>query len=152
MPLIDALTIWEPHASLVAIGAKQYETRGWIPKRAGRWIAIHAAKKFTAEIDQVCRQEPIRTLLRRAGIERPSQLNCGKVVAVAWLEWVHRTEAIRDKIPAHELAIGDYAHGRYAWEFQKLKRIKDPIPAIGCQGIWKWDAPEDLLKRMGIAP
>ena len=41
---MKAITIWQPWASLIAIGAKQYETRSWETKYRGP-IAIHAAKK-----------------------------------------------------------------------------------------------------------
>jgi hypothetical protein len=35
----------QPWATLVALGATQYETRGWRPRYRGP-IAIHAAKGF----------------------------------------------------------------------------------------------------------
>ncbi len=39
---MKAITVWQPWASLLAIGAKQYETRSWATKYRGP-IAIHAA-------------------------------------------------------------------------------------------------------------
>ncbi len=43
-----AISLWQPWASLIACGAKPYETRDWAPPRAliGQTIAIHAAKKI----------------------------------------------------------------------------------------------------------
>lgn len=41
---MKAITIWQPWASLIAIGAKQYETRSWKTDYRGP-IAIHAAVK-----------------------------------------------------------------------------------------------------------
>ncbi len=41
---MKAITIWQPWATLLAIGAKKYETRGWTTKYRGP-IAIHAAAK-----------------------------------------------------------------------------------------------------------
>ena len=41
---MKAITIWQPWASLIAIGVKQYETRSWKTDYRGP-IAIHAAKK-----------------------------------------------------------------------------------------------------------
>ena len=41
---MKALTIWQPWASLIARGVKQYETRSWATKYRGP-IAIHAAMK-----------------------------------------------------------------------------------------------------------
>jgi hypothetical protein len=44
---MKAISLWQPWASLIACGAKPYETRHWAPPRAliGQTIAIHAAKR-----------------------------------------------------------------------------------------------------------
>ncbi len=41
---MKAITVWQPWATLLACGAKKYETRSWPTKYRGP-IAIHAAKK-----------------------------------------------------------------------------------------------------------
>lgn len=41
---MKAITIWQPWAQLIAIGAKKYETRSWATNYRGP-IAIHAAKR-----------------------------------------------------------------------------------------------------------
>jgi hypothetical protein len=47
---MKAISLWQPWASLIAIGAKPFETRHWAPAREliGQTIAIHAAKKIDA--------------------------------------------------------------------------------------------------------
>ena len=47
---MKALTIWQPWASLIAGGAKQYETRSWATQYRGP-IAIHAAARYTRKWD-----------------------------------------------------------------------------------------------------
>lgn len=44
---MKAISLWQPYASLIAAGIKQFETRSWAPPKAmiGQTIAIHAAKK-----------------------------------------------------------------------------------------------------------
>lgn len=42
--IMKALTLWQPWASLLACGAKKYETRSWVTSYRGP-IAFHAAKK-----------------------------------------------------------------------------------------------------------
>ena len=42
--VLMALTTWQPWASMLACGAKHYETRGWPTKYRGP-VAIHAAMK-----------------------------------------------------------------------------------------------------------
>ncbi|KQO04623.1 hypothetical protein ASF12_13925 [Paenibacillus sp. Leaf72] len=41
---MKAITIIQPWATLIAIGAKQYETRGWSTKHRGA-LAIHAGSQ-----------------------------------------------------------------------------------------------------------
>ena len=43
-PDLRAITVWQPHASLIAIGAKTIETRSWATKYRGP-VLIHAAKR-----------------------------------------------------------------------------------------------------------
>lgn len=45
---MKAISLWQPWASLIACGAKPFETRSWAPPREliGATIAIHAAKKI----------------------------------------------------------------------------------------------------------
>lgn len=45
---MKAISLWQPWASLIACGAKPYETRSWAPSVSmiGQPIAIHAAKKI----------------------------------------------------------------------------------------------------------
>lgn len=44
---MKALTIWQPWASLIMLGAKPYEFRGWKPPRSiiGQRLAIHAGAR-----------------------------------------------------------------------------------------------------------
>jgi hypothetical protein len=44
---MKALTVWQPWATLIAIGAKPYEFRGWQPPRSllGQRLAIHAGAR-----------------------------------------------------------------------------------------------------------
>lgn len=48
---MKAISLWQPWASLIACGAKPFETRHWAPPREliGQRIAIHAAKKVDPE-------------------------------------------------------------------------------------------------------
>lgn len=48
---MKAISLWQPWASLIAIGEKPFETRSWSPppELIGQTIAIHAAKKVDKE-------------------------------------------------------------------------------------------------------
>lgn len=72
---MKALPLWQPWASLVAIGAKRVETRHWPmpPALAGQRVAIHATKgtgpggegAFRARLNS----EPFRSALAGAGLD-----------------------------------------------------------------------------------
>ena len=51
---MKAISLWQPWASLIACGAKPFETRHWAPPRdlIGQTIAIHAAKKIDKDARQ----------------------------------------------------------------------------------------------------
>lgn len=49
---MKAITLWQPHASLVAVRAKKIETRSWPTKYRGP-LAIHAAQKWNDELSSM---------------------------------------------------------------------------------------------------
>ena len=63
---MKALTLWQPWATLVAIGAKKIETRSWKTNYRGP-LAIHAAKRIDKKILKLCFQEPFFDCLTEAG-------------------------------------------------------------------------------------
>lgn len=50
---MKCLSLWQPWATLIAIGAKQVETRSWRTRYRGP-IAIHAAKVWTQQLETLC--------------------------------------------------------------------------------------------------
>jgi activating signal cointegrator 1 len=60
---MKALSLWQPWATLVAIGAKRLETRGYWPYAYRGDLAIHAARRWTQELRALCESEPFRSLL-----------------------------------------------------------------------------------------
>jgi hypothetical protein len=55
---VKAISLWQPWASLIACGAKPYETRHWAPPREliGQTIAIHAAKNVDKHAKQMAEE------------------------------------------------------------------------------------------------
>lgn len=155
---MKAITIWQPWASLLACGAKKYETRSWSTNYRGP-IAIHASKKpvlpwFQQEVDRGVRLRIIEILAKyRLGVLR--QLPLGDVIATAELVACHKMQidpkthrvALYDNqghqssvsICSPELILGDWTSGRYAWEFTNMTMLPEPIPAKGMQGLWNWE-------------
>ena len=76
------------------------------------------------------------------------QLPRGAVVAVAELVDVRRIstpEAFGYVLGANEIVFGDWTPRRYAWVLGNVRPLAEPIPARGAQGLWRWDAPADLV-------
>lgn len=162
---IPAITLTQPWASLVAVGAKHLETRGWYPRalRPGCRIAIHAAKGWTAEDRWLCTQEPFVSALRtayRAGyfpfMDKPDSrlLPRGCVVALARYVRAHSTTTgelvFQLMLSDQERAFGNYAPGRWAWLLEDVRAI-EPITVPGHLGIWPF-APPDTLTYLELQP
>lgn len=130
-----AITVYQPWASLIAYGFKEFETRGWpAPKRyLGQLIAIHAGRQWgdqEKDWDRVYRQlfPEIRAM--------PVPLGC--IVAVCRLVAVVPSAQLVGVINPREKATGNFDAGRYGWQLKVVKRAEPPIPARGQQGIWTW--------------
>jgi activating signal cointegrator 1 len=160
---MKALTLTQPWATLVAIGAKKIETRSWSTYYRGP-LAIHAAKTLPTN----CRsslwfQEPFLTALSGTLVTRtkddiwdrlkghPENLHLGCVIATCMLANVFEIEENRFAYPSWskfyippdepELSFGDYTPGRFAWILEDVKRLLEPIPAKGALGLWEWRKP-----------
>ena len=135
---MKALTLTQPWATLVAIGAKRIETRSWATNYTGE-LAIHAAKGWTAADLALCATEPCKSALEEGGylIDRP--LPFGAVLAVANLKFCKRMGTKSPVPPWPEVEFGDYTVGRYLWVFSGVRQLILPVPATGRLGLWDWD-------------
>lgn len=133
---MKAITLWQPWATLVAIGAKQIETRAWATSHRGP-LAIHAAKHSPAWALSLAVTPPFFQAL--ADVSYPV-MPCGYIVATCWLDSVFRITATN--APGEpERSFGDYTPGRWAWWLERVYRLPEPIPAKGSQGLWEWTPP-----------
>ncbi len=141
------LTLTQPWATLVAIGAKQIETRGWRTSYRGP-LAIHAAKGFPRWAKELAQEGLFREVL---DAETDSGLPTGVIVATATLRHVGRIKyhlptdqyEIEDSglppISDTEVGFGDYTSGRYGWVLSGIVPLRYPIPAKGALGLWEFD-------------
>ncbi|WP_042472845.1 ASCH domain-containing protein [Bacillus ndiopicus] len=140
---MKAITITQPWASLIALGEKQFETRGWSTSYRGK-IAIHAGKKVNEEAF-----EDFKAIFKRHGITSAKELLTGAVIATANLVECHKVTnedhendiAMTDgpKISGQEYRVGDYSPNRYAWELDSVQHLPKPIPAKGKLSLWEWE-------------
>lgn len=145
-----AISLWNPWAVLVAIGAKHFETRSWHTPYRGP-LVIHAAKN--KEGMELCMKHPYFEVLSQAGYivnGRPS-LPMGCALCVVELVGCYRTTGHgigwhveggigeRPEPAPHERSFGDYTAGRYAWELANVRVFDAPIPMKGMQGLFEVD-------------
>lgn len=166
---MKALTLYQPWASLIAVGAKRFETRSWPTEYRGR-IAIHAAitNKYCCSINMDHRflslvYNTLMPFYSRYFRDLRKDIPYGAVVATAELvgchiihndhdgntdkrfaQYIERPNYFKEYIQGNEYVFGDFSTGRYAWEFKNVKMLDIPIPTKGNQGLWEFN--ERLLK------
>lgn len=141
---MKTLSLTQPWASLVAVGAKKLETRSWSTSYRGQ-LAIHAAKGFPGWAEMTCYQEPFRTTLRDSGAagDPPLVANLPRGVIIAVCNLVDVKRITATNAPAEpERSFGDYAPGRYMWFLEDAQMLVEPVPIKGALGLWEWDGGE----------
>lgn len=161
---MKVISLTQPWASLIIIGAKGIETRGYQPSKATKkilkkeYLLIHASKTkfFGSGPDKIncrdlCMKEPFYKFI--GGMRGYDALPFGAIIGRVSFEWAARTEALKERLSdqsniliehlmhsgAQELALGDYSPGRYGWRLDDPKAFTEPIPATGKLSIWDFD-------------
>jgi len=151
-----AITLWEPFATLIAVGDKTFETRSRPPSGAiGERIAIHAGAREDYDVSS------------RAGIWTHSK----EIVATAVIGWAgqvgeqrgdtvlfRRVLSLRTDLEIldprvgltlseNDQRYGDFSVGRWAWSLHDVRRLTEPVAVRGRQGIWTLDPDVAYLVR-----
>lgn len=135
---MKAITIHQPWASLIALGLKRFETRGWRTSYRGE-LAIHASKS-KEYLHWFSQDRHIREAFASRGFE--SYLGAmprGAILAIGSLAGCVRSDEFDGLVlhsPSHERAFGDWSAGRYGFEVAGVRRLKQPIPWAGQQQLW----------------
>lgn len=130
-----ALTLTQPWASAMALGLKQWETRSWKTSYRGR-IAIHAAKSFPPYAQEMA---------TRMGFK---ELPFGQILCVGEIVDCQPTAEIKGSLSPEELSWGDYADGRWAFQF-KLTAKLDPFISVG-GALSLWEIPEEIWQELRV--
>jgi len=143
---VKCISLWQPWATLMVIGAKRNETRSWPTSHRGV-IAIHAAKKWTHELADMCLTEPFLDVLKDEFSSRSAYRSGGAIplgVIVGTVEIVGCKQITEENRPSgNERAFGDYTPGRFGWQARNPVRFAEPIPFRGAQGFF--EVPDSLL-------
>jgi protein gp37 len=131
------ISLWQPWATLMLIGAKQIETRSWQTPFKGT-LVIHAAKKWDKDLQAIANSEPFASVLRIHGYD-PNALPLGAALGAVILD---RCVSV-DKLGAlsqQEYAFGDYSEGRFGWLTSRPRPFREPLPVAGEQGLRDWSS------------
>lgn len=147
---MKVLSLTQPYASLVAIGAKKIETRSWATGYRGP-LAIHAAKGLDPVdgregLAYLCQREPFASALGNAGLTAAA-LPLGAIIAIVELvdvvsiieNWQYEIHGFKVIPEEPERSFGDYTGGRYAWLLRIVQQLRAPIVARGALGLWDYD-------------
>lgn len=155
---MKALTVWQPWASLIMIGAKPIEFRPWDYRTRerhldGQRIVIHAGGRFVrpAEVlelmgdllhgDSSLIKEKAMPLLDRLAQAHKCQgvLPLGVGLGTVTLGTPRQIDRIFKKPGTDHLLSG-----MWAWPMSNPVPFVEPVPARGQQGFFQWTARVEL--------
>ncbi len=142
---VKALTLTQPWASLVAVGAKRIETRSWSTSYRGP-LAIHAAKGFPRDARDFSRCIRLGVLFGPE-YEYPRGVviaTCRLVACVPTTELLAKSAYAEDMTEQEQL-FGNYEPRRWGFMLAEIKGIR-PVPATGALSLWEW-APMSAKAR-----
>lgn len=157
--LIPAITVWQPWATLIAEGAKQYEFRSW-PAPSKFWgarVAIHAGAR-PVKPDELrglllalqqgegkmtgIRPEIGIPIIERA-LQAPKSLPLSSVLCTALLGRPLVNAALAAALGVDFVNDSDRdQHSNWGWPLSRIERVEPPAPARGSQGWWHWNPGE----------
>lgn len=164
---VKCLSLWQPWATLMALGAKTVETRSWSTTYRGL-LAIHAAKMWSTELHAIaCGEVFWRALCGDTGVlgaanglvNLPNELTkygggClpfGAVVAVVDLDDCRDVGHLNPGKVERE--FGDYSPGRFGWVTSNPRMLRRPVALNGRQGLFGLpdDVAEELMEEARIS-
>lgn len=143
---MKVLTLRQPYATLVVIGEKKIETRGFAASHRGP-ILIHSSSNMTEHEKKLCKTEPFKTALKGVDV---LHLGCiiGKVDIINVSPTVFYRQCSKS-IPLNEgkkysrndwlkeFRFGNYSAGRFGWLLKDHVAFKHHIHFSGGVGFTK---------------
>lgn len=165
---LKAFTVWQPWASLIILGAKPYEFRGWrFPSSMlGKRVVIHAAarKMKREEVWELVQRleaggdEAAVTCLHRdkaleilrplvEGTFNPAALPLAAGLGTAVLGEPKDGFAVAAEFGL-DMHVNDSdrdEHANWGWPMLDIDPWEAPVPMKGLQGFWGWPTPAATL-------
>jgi len=143
---VKAITLWQPWASLIALGAKTIETRGHAGFRGlkGQRIAIHAGARFDGNAAIVA----ARVIVQQSAQANPDEPNWWPIVvtpslnargAVVCTAFVADAAWMTERLERQALCP---TAGRFGLFLEDIQVVDPPARCAGQRGIWEWEPTE----------
>jgi activating signal cointegrator 1 len=155
---MKVLSLLQPWATLVVIGAKKIETRSWNTNYRGP-VLIHASKKKIPELLRLqCSWQFDAALHSLGGTMTPGNkidfardLPFGAIVGMVEIDNCRPADSFTikeldsKKYPQGRITnywterqLGDYAPGRFGWELSNPVAFPNNVAAKGSLGLWEF--------------
>jgi activating signal cointegrator 1 len=151
---MKAISIWQPYASLIAMGEKTFETRSWSTKHTGPLLVCSSRHKLY----DLQRSFLLGAIRKVTGLDLDYlRLPFGKAICVVDLVACLPSTDYRIKADtphdSKEFGLGDFSPGRFAWKLENVRQL-EPFPVRGRQGIFDVEDHRvaDALMRCGQLP
>lgn len=168
---MKAITLHQPHAHLIGLGVKPFETRSWKTNYRGL-LAIHAAKIQIHELDGLVVDpnddhptflEPYNHYLPADWNDYFGDLNHGGIECLAVLKCVISAPTVHQSLLSeasmcetddarrvfqHAAAFGNFGAGRWAWRLDVRIVVQGNRGGVvrGYQDLW--DLPSKVEKEL----
>lgn len=135
---MKTLSLLQPWAMLVVIGAKKFETRSWSTVYRGP-LLIHASKKFSKADRKLVMEWPFSEYLDEMPLPQGSIIGRVDLVGCISTEsWLVKHSTSESEATQEEYHFGDYSSGRFAWRLENPVKFDAPISARGSLGLWEF--------------
>jgi phage N-6-adenine-methyltransferase len=134
-----AISLWQPWASLIPLGLKHYETRGWKTSYRGKLLICATAAKSKQhkeylKIKDELRLPPWDTFTHGYAIALVDLVDC-----------IHMSAEFIAEQSRTEILGGDWQVGRYAWKLENIQPLAKPFAVKGKQGFFSIKATNQQL-------
>ena len=144
--MMKAASLWQPWATLIALGEKRIETRGRRINHRGE-LAVHAAQRWLPAQSTMLDQDPFRSVLGEHGISSGNavQSNMPRGEFVGQVNVVDEVALVPAdfQIGRFEGFFGRYGPGRRGYLLTNIRRLHTPVLCRGLQAM-PFTVPPDV--------
>jgi hypothetical protein len=157
--VVKALSLWQPWASLMAIGAKRNETRSRRWNYTGDLAICSALFIWRDRVPDEAMPALARLWENRAQFpgyhsnvkDLYDSLPFGKVLCVVHCNGVQPSHLFGEaELTQQEFELGDYSANRWIYPTGLLRRLVEPVAVRGHQGLFDLPADVDAKVRARI--